>query len=743
MSSDLLPSPRIKPKPRSSNNNNNLHYKQLFALVSLLPNLIYALPINGVIHELTDGDNDGPMSVSKHQEPLTEGEYYVYLVTSIALVLLGGVFAGLTLGLMGQDEVYLKVMASSGTPNEQKCAKKVLKLLAKGKHWLLVTLLLGNVITNETLPVILDRFLGGGFVAVFSSTVSIVIFGEIIPQSVCVRYGLQLGAFFAPYVQVLMYIMFPVAYPTAKLLDKILGEDHGTVYKKSGLKTLVTLHKTMGVERLNEDEVTIISAVLDLKAKPVEDIMTPIKKVFTMSSDTILDEQTVEEIFNAGFSRIPVHLPGEPYNFVGMLLVRILISYDPEDALPVSSFPLATLPETSLETSCLNILNYFQEGKSHMVVVSETPGSDTGAKGVLTLEDVIEELIGEEIIDESDVYVDVDKNIVRSNPGPLSKRNVTSYLHSLYTSSAKPPLAKQSSFMSTLPDTLYFNKRDSIDSQNQRDSSLDLRKVSSTTAMKPSNLASSPLQTKNTHVTIKKQPQLVSAKMNPPNSHVAGDITPSSRLVSPEPEFDPGYGSTVHDLHVTDSEAAAFVHGVYKNQAQKISNVDLADPVNLKSKDKIGNGSSKRQNSATDQKLTVDLSDVRPGFGTSIPVPKPVSAVRNSYVESSAYLNSAGASVRSGGVPMSSLNGNSTGLIENIVNIRGVNKTVIEETSSAEYSGIDSDSVKLVKSGSSSKSGKSSKGDKSGNGASAGDGDRETDGFISKKKGSVWDWGSN
>lgn len=74
------------------------------------------------------------------------------------------------------------------------------------------------------------------------------------------------------------------------------------------------------------------------------------------------------------------------------------ISYDhPEDALPVSAFPLATLPETGFYTSCLNILNYFQEGKSHMVVVSDTPGLDTGARGVVTLEDVIEELIGEEI----------------------------------------------------------------------------------------------------------------------------------------------------------------------------------------------------------------------------------------------------------------------------------------------------------------------------------------------------------
>lgn len=84
----------------------------------------------------------------------------------------------------------------------------------------------------------------------------------------------------APCVLLLMWLMSPIAWPTARLLDYMLGEDHGTVYKKSGLKTLVTLHKTLGTspgDRLNEDEVAIISAVLDLKAKPVGDIMTPME----------------------------------------------------------------------------------------------------------------------------------------------------------------------------------------------------------------------------------------------------------------------------------------------------------------------------------------------------------------------------------------------------------------------------------------------------------------------------------
>ncbi|KAL3421622.1 DUF21 and cbs domain-containing protein [Phlyctema vagabunda] len=353
-----------------------------------------------------------------------DASLWLNLTVAMVLVLLGGAFAGLTIALMGQDGVYLQVIATSGEGKEQRHAKRVYDLLQKGKHWVLVTLLLSNVIVNETLPIVLDRSLGGGWPAVLGSTVLIVIFGEVIPQSICVRYGLSIGAFMAPVVLALMWIMGPIAWPVAKLLDKLLGEDHGTVYKKSGLKTLVTLHKTLGTspsDRLNQDEVTIISAVLDLKEKSVGDIMTPMDDVFTMSADTVLDEKTMDTILTAGYSRIPIYEPGNEKNFVGMLLVKILITYDPEDCKRVSEFALATLPETRPETSCLDIVNFFQEGKSHMVLVSEYPGEDYGATGVVTLEDVIEELIGEEIIDESDVYIDVHKAIRRMAPAPKAR----------------------------------------------------------------------------------------------------------------------------------------------------------------------------------------------------------------------------------------------------------------------------------------------------------------------------------
>lgn len=227
----------------------------------------------------------------------------------------------------------------------------------------------------------------------------------------------------APFVKALMYIMAPVAWPTAKLLDYLLGEDHGTVYKKAGLKTLVSLHRSLGEagQQLNADEVTIISAVLDLKDKSIGSIMTPMEDVFTLSLDDVLDEVTMDDILSQGYSRIPIHHPDNNSNFVGMLLVKMLITYDPEDAKPVRDFALATLPETRPYTSCLDIVNFFQEGKSHMVLVSDFPGDDHGAIGVVTLEDVIEELIGEEIVDESDVFIDVHKAIRRAMPAPTRR----------------------------------------------------------------------------------------------------------------------------------------------------------------------------------------------------------------------------------------------------------------------------------------------------------------------------------
>ncbi|KAK0494402.1 DUF21-domain-containing protein [Armillaria luteobubalina] len=299
----------------------------------------------------------------------------------------------LTLGLMGLDELHLRVLsASSGDPVEKKNAKKVLALMQKGRHWVLVVLLLGNVIINESLPSSSTAAIGGGVAAVAISTTAIGplrhyiflrrIIYRIIPQS-----------------------LTPVAYPIAKLLDYVLGANEVHTYRKAELKSFLEFHRT-GEEPLRDDEISILSGVLELNSKNVEELMTRMEDVVTLSKDTILDHDTVDKIIMSGYSRFPVHNPENPLAFVGLLLVKKLITYDPSQALPVSSFALSILPEAHPSINCFQALDYFQTGRAHLLLISRTPGVAGGAIGVVTLEDIIEEIITEEIVDETDRYDD-------------------------------------------------------------------------------------------------------------------------------------------------------------------------------------------------------------------------------------------------------------------------------------------------------------------------------------------------
>jgi hypothetical protein len=96
-------------------------------------------------------------------------------------------------------------------------------------------------------------------------------------------------------------------------------------------------------------------------------------------------------------------------NIVGMILVKKLIVLDLDQEIAIKHLPLNSLPKVSRETPLFDMINEFQNGQSHMAAVIDP---DSGlAVGVITLEDVIEEMIQEEIIDETDQYVDIHAKI--------------------------------------------------------------------------------------------------------------------------------------------------------------------------------------------------------------------------------------------------------------------------------------------------------------------------------------------
>ncbi|KAJ2993980.1 hypothetical protein NUW54_g7629 [Trametes sanguinea] len=172
-------------------------------------------------------------------------EFIVFVCLIPILVLLSGLFAGLTLGYMSLDETQLHVLSISGTPKQKKYAKKILPIRKNG-HLLLITLLLANMIANEALPVISEPVFGNGIVSVVSSTALIVIFSEILPQSLCTRYGLAIGAHMAWFVRILILCIGILSWPIAKLMELMLGPHHGIMYRRAELKELIALHSAHG-----------------------------------------------------------------------------------------------------------------------------------------------------------------------------------------------------------------------------------------------------------------------------------------------------------------------------------------------------------------------------------------------------------------------------------------------------------------------------------------------------------------
>ena len=227
----------------------------------------------------------------------------------------------------------------------------------------------------------------------------------------------------------------------AKVLHLLIGPESGIMYRRTELKTLVTLHgepQVTGENRLTEDEVAIIKGTLDLQAKTAGDVMTDIAYVYSLSVDAKLDRKTLTYLVKAGHSRIPVYRGNDRCDVFGLLLAKSLILVDPDDGIPVSDVRIIKLPRVAAKTPLFDMLNRFQEGNSHMALVMETDDEDSKVLGIITLEDVIEELLGEEIIDETDVFVDVKTRMKVARVLNLGVNGISSRVSGFNVSSSNP-----------------------------------------------------------------------------------------------------------------------------------------------------------------------------------------------------------------------------------------------------------------------------------------------------------------
>ena len=380
--------------------------------------------------------------LSSYDDPFST-RFFVDLSLCIFFILVGGCMSGLTLGLLSIDPVNLEILKKSGDEQTRKYAHGISPLI-EHHHLLLVTLLMANAAAMESLPIFLNHLVHPAIAIVISVT-AVLIFGEIVPQAICSRSGLSIGYHLRYVVGAVMLIFFVVAYPLSKLLDCIFGHNEGTIYRRAELKELVAIHGQAGHEgehnhehnqnRLSPDEITIIRGALDMTKKTVISSMTPIDQVFMLSTSDRFDKDTMQKVMEAGHSRVPVYHKSRD-TIIGMLLTKNLLLCDPNDAISVSETPIRRFPTVPSNMPLYDILNIFQTGKSHMATVLD-PEDQISILGIITLEDVLEELIQEEILDETDVFVDVVKQIRVAAVGRKLHEGEQGSHHNLF---ADPPL---------------------------------------------------------------------------------------------------------------------------------------------------------------------------------------------------------------------------------------------------------------------------------------------------------------
>lgn len=292
-------------------------------------------------------------------------ELWLQVLVSVLLLGLSALFSGLNLSLLALDPVELQVLQNSGTDKEQNYARKIESVRRHG-NYVLCTLLLGNAIINASLAVWMCQILGMTWLSTVICAFGIFFIGEILPHSVASRHGLAIASKTIWVTRLLMVLSFPISYPISKLLDLILNQEISNFYTRE--KLLEMLRVTDPYHDLVKEELNIIQGALELRTKTVEDVLTPLSDCFMLASDVVLDFNTMSEIMESGYTRIPV-FENERSNIVDILFVKDLAFVDPDDCTPlktITQFYKHPLHCVFNDTKLDAMLEEFKKGEEHL-----------------------------------------------------------------------------------------------------------------------------------------------------------------------------------------------------------------------------------------------------------------------------------------------------------------------------------------------------------------------------------------
>lgn len=309
------------------------------------------------------------------------------------LIFFSAVCSGLNIAIMSLNLAELRRKAKLS----DKRAKRVLPL-RENAHLTLAGILLSNVAFASGAAIVLgDNF--NGFIAVAISSLLLVVFAELLPQAFFTRRALTICSYLSPLMRAMILITYPVSKTLQLMLDRLFGQskDNG-LHTRHELGLMINEHLGEKSSELDEDEVEIIRGALQLSEKHVSEIMTPIENTYWLTLDTKLDSKKIEEIKRASYSRIPIF----DKNLVkchGILLMKDMVDVDfDEQRYRVSDLKLHSTKIVGSRTALDTMFRKFIGARTHLIPVDK----NDSIIGIVTIEDLVEEIIGHEIIDESD-----------------------------------------------------------------------------------------------------------------------------------------------------------------------------------------------------------------------------------------------------------------------------------------------------------------------------------------------------
>ncbi len=333
-------------------------------------------------------------------------EVAVALGSIVALIIVSAFFSGSETGLTTASRARLSELERRGN----KRAKTVLKLTSM-KERLIGSLLLGNTLANITASAVATAALvkvfddSGAVIASVALTVIILIFAEVMPKTYAIAYPERVALAVAPIMRLIAAVLGPIVMTVEYIVKKTLmvfGVDtsnvEGILSAHDEIRGAIDLHQKEG--SIIKKDRDMLGGILDLKDLEVADIMIHRTKMNMLDASEPMSE-IIQQVLKSGHTRLPVW-KDNPDNIIGILHAKSLFGAVQADGRSVPNLKLDDIlspawfvPDTRPLTDQLNA---FLRRKTHFAIVVDEYGE---VQGLITLEDIVEEIVGD-IKDEFD-----------------------------------------------------------------------------------------------------------------------------------------------------------------------------------------------------------------------------------------------------------------------------------------------------------------------------------------------------